>query len=592
MSSTEDLTRWLTGRTAGQLTVLLERRQLPYAGVPGLAEPARLAAFLLGNPSVRLALTTLNLAELQVLSAVAVLAERRYGPAPAPAVSAPAGFAGRRIGAATVPALDPASRPVPRAELLELLGSRAAPLLAGLADRALLLPPHGEQLAVPAALHQQPPYRSLDFTPEPPPLPAVPLPAHAAGAAQAAVTEAAARVELLLRATAAGPPALRRTGGPAVREVRGLAKAAGLSEPHAALWLDLAANAGLLAPSPAPLRLLPTARYDHWAAGTPAERLAPLLAAWAVTPLVFGTAPAVLGTPNDPTAVPLRHALLLALDQLPPGHGGVDPAELLDAAAWHRPLGPAPDPAAAAATLAEAELLGVLAHGAPTPVGRAVRELLDTGAAHCFPAVPPVRHLCDVLDELMPPQVDHARFQADLTAVVTGPPTAALARLLDLTADRESDGQATVWRFSPAAVRRALDTGLDADELLGRLRDRGELPQPLEYLVKDTARTHGRLTVAPVGCVLRSEDEALVLELTRARALSGLGLHRIAPTVLTSTADAGTTLTALRQAGYAPSAEAVAVTVERAPTPPDRAPADDAAALAVALLGAGTSTGN
>ncbi|GAA1159719.1 hypothetical protein GCM10009664_29560 [Kitasatospora gansuensis] len=559
--------------------------------MPGLAEPARLAAFLLGNPSVRLALTTLNLAELQVLSAVAVLAERRYGPAPAGALNAPAGFAGRRISGAAGPALDPSSRPVPRAELLELLGDRAAPLLTGLAERALLLPPHGDLLTVPAALHQQPPYRSLDFTPDPPRLPATPLPAHAARAAQAAATEAAARVELLLRATAARPPALRRAGGPTVREVRQLAKAAGLTEPHAALWLDLAANAGLLAPSPAPLRLLPTARYDDWLATPPAERLAPLLAAWAVTPAVFSTAAAVLSTPNDPTAVPLRQALLHALADLPPGHGLPPTADLLATAAWHRPLGAAADPAAATATLAEAELLGVLAHGVPTPVGRAVRELLDAGAAHCFPAVPPSRQLRDALAELMPPPVGTARFQADLTAVVTGPPTPELARLLDCTADRESDGHATVWRFTPAAVRRALDTGLDATELLRRLRAAGELPQPLAYLVEDTARTHGRVTVARVGCVLRSDDEALVLELAHARALFGLGLRRIAPTVLTATADADTTLATLRQAGYAPVPETPGgtVTVERAPAPVDRPPAesaDSAAALAAALLNA------
>ncbi|MER5862515.1 helicase-associated domain-containing protein [Kitasatospora sp. NPDC002040] len=535
MSSAEHLTRWLSGRTVEQLTVLLERRQLPYAGVPGLAEPARLAAFLLGSPSVRLALTTLNLAELQVLSAVAVLAEQRHGPAPAPVATAPAGFAGRRLGGATAAPLDPADRAVPRAALLALLGEAAEPLLDGLAERALLLPPHGDQLTVPAAVHQQPPYRSGEFTPDPPTLPATVLPPYAAGADRAAVAEAATRVELLLRATATTPPALRRgSGGLVARDVRQLSGAAGLTEQQTAFWLDLAANAGLLAPSPPPFRLLPTARYDAWAAAAPAERSAPLLAAWAVTPAVFSTARTVLSTPNDPTAVPLRQALLSALDRLPPGHGRPPLDSLLAAAAWHRPLGPAAEATAAEATLAEAELLGVTAHGAPTPVGRAVRELLDTGAAHCFPALPPTERLAGTLAGLMPRQVGAARFQADLTAVVAGPPTAELAGLLDLTADRESDGHATVWRFTPAGVRRALDTGLDAAELLRRLRTAGELPQPLEYLVEDTARTHGRITVAGVGCVLRSDDEALLLELTRVRALSGLGLVRIAPTVLTS----------------------------------------------------------
>ncbi|MFE2522877.1 hypothetical protein ACFXEL_01405 [Streptomyces sp. NPDC059382] len=41
-----------------------------------------------------------------------------------------------------------------------------------------------------------------------------------------------------------------------------------------------------------------------------------------------------------------------------------------------------------AATLAEAALLGVVAHGAFTPAGRALCRLLEAGAAHHYPAVP------------------------------------------------------------------------------------------------------------------------------------------------------------------------------------------------------------
>ena len=49
------------------------------------------------------------------------------------------------------------------------------------------------------------------------------------------------------------------------------------------------------------------------------------------------------------------------------------------------------------------------------------------------------------------------RLQADLTAVVTGTPSADLTALLDDAADAETRGTAYTWRFSPASVRRALD---------------------------------------------------------------------------------------------------------------------------------------
>jgi hypothetical protein len=136
-------------------------------------------------------------------------------------------------------------------------------------------------------------------------------------------------------------------------------------------------------------------------------------------------------------------------------------------------------------------------------------------------------------------------------------------------ADRESEGHAVVWRFSAASVRRALDAGMSADDLLAELREaaEGTLPQPLEYLVRDTGRTHGRVRVVRSACCIRSDDEALVLELSKTRVLAKLGLRRIAPTVLISTHSPSATLDALRAAGYAPvlEAESGVTVVERTP---------------------------
>ncbi|MEY9962278.1 hypothetical protein ABIA33_000299 [Streptacidiphilus sp. MAP12-16] len=450
--------------------------------------------------------------------------------------------------------------------------------------------------------------------------------------AQAAAATASRKVELLLAACAAVPPNVRKAGGLAVRDTRRLAKAIDAPEDRTRFWIDLAYNADLLGeyqeqpegPAPrgrsrrpvapsTPLRLLPTARYDGWLSRSPAERLVPVVTTWAVMPEILSwwpeerdETPVALVTPQDQEAVPLRRHVLAALASLPPGEGlgpvaviGPDTlAELTGLIGWRCPglvvSGP-PDtqqPGAdqtraesdgrVLATLREAELLGVVAHGRLTPLGEGVLALLErTDAADWFPYVPgvagkddeayadPLAALRAAVADLLPPPQETARFQADLTAIAAGAPSAALAELLGSAADRESEGHAVVWRFSAASVRRALDGGQTSEELLAALREaaEGALPQPLEYLVRDTGRTHGQVRVVRSACCIRSDDEALVLELSRTRVLAKLALRRIAPTVLISTHSPSATLDALRAAGYAPvlEAETGVTVVERAP---------------------------
>lgn len=449
---------------------------------------------------------------------------------------------------------------------------------------------------------------SARFDPEPPALTAGVRPvADTLPEAQSAAASASRRVELLLAACAAAPPGIRKSGGLAVRDTRRLAKVIGAEDAQTRLWIDLAYNADLLsdhqepdespaprgrgrrAPVPAgPLKLLPTARYDAWLTGSPGERLVPVVTTWAVLPEVLtwwpeerdGT-PVALVAPEDPDAVPLRRCLLAALATLPDGQGlgpaaGLGTRELAGLGglmSWFCPAS-VPDGEVgrerALATLQEAELLGVVAHGRLTPLGTAVLALLDgTDAAEAFPAVPgiakggsgyqeAVRGLRKAAVGLLPPPRRTARFQADLTAIAAGAPSAELAELLGAAADRESEGHAVVWRFGAASVRRALDGGMTGEELLAGLREvaEGELPQPLEYLVRDTGRTHGRVRVVRSACCVRSDDEALVLELSKSRQLAKVGLRRIAPTVLISTHSPAATLEALRGAGYAPVLEA------------------------------------
>ncbi|WP_432021251.1 helicase-associated domain-containing protein [Streptomyces sp. 1222.5] len=487
----------------------------------------------------------------------------------------------------------------------------------------------------------------------------VPIPAGVDGQAQAAAAAAAWHAELVLRTVAAQPPGIRKAGGLTVRDTKRIAKDASISEEQARMWLDLAANADLLRPhhEPAnlptqrgrrrsrtpvpqpPARLLPTPHYDTWITQTPARRLVPLLATWAVVPEIFtywpaddDQSPVALIEPTDPLATPLRAGILDALAALPTGHAMAPDAldELLTCAAWFRPpltelLDSKDLHARAKATIAEAELLGITAHGTLTTTGHALHALLRARAERYFPAVPgacpdladnppladAIAQLRAALDAMLPAPRTTARFQADLTATVTGAPTPDLSDLLTTVADRESEGHAIVWRITPSSLRRAFDTGLDADTLLERLTAVSEggtaLPQPLTYTVKDVARTHGRLRVVRSACCIRSDDEHLITEVAATRSLAKLGLRKIAPTVLISTAPTIDTLTALRTAGYTPVLEAETGTTVLERTPEERAASQmpplaqahpyygpgpaTASALATALLRTSTATG-
>jgi len=148
-------------------------------------------------------------------------------------------------------------------------------------------------------------------------------------------------------------------------------------------------------------------------------------------------------------------------------------------------------------------------------------------------------------------------LQNDLTAVVTGTPSAALLALLDGAAAPESRSGAWTWRFSPASVRAALDAGTAPADLLARITEvaeGGRVPQTLAYLIDDVARRHGRVQVRPAGCCLCSDDETLLTEILHTRSLRALHLVRLARTVLASAKPPQETLAALRAAGHAPAA--------------------------------------
>ncbi|MFH8725673.1 helicase-associated domain-containing protein [Streptomyces termitum] len=515
--------------------------------------------------------------------------------------------------------------------------AKPAPPVVWLRDRGLLLPVSPRTMVLPreVALHLR--GGRAHRTPEPCP-PEVGTarehrPAVVDGAAAGQAYAALATVEELLKSWDHGGPQVLRAGGLAVRDLKRTAAALDVPEPVAAFWLELAYGAGLLASDgEADERYAPTPAADDWLDLPPAERWARLATAWLAatrTPGLVGGQDAkgrtlsALGPDLDRAAAPeIRHRVLLLLATLPPGAAAV-PEDLLARLRWERPTrGTRPDPAPAPATttgtgaeagpsgpwasasraaapppadprerlarwaLDEAELLGITGRAALSTAGRALLNLpLDAAARPDAEGggVEPetaAERAAELLAPLLPEAVDHVLLQADLTAVAPGPLLRPLAGALAVLADVESKGGATVYRFTPGSVRRALDTGQSASDLHAFLaaHSRTPVPQPLAYLIDDVARKHGHLRVGAASAYVRCDDDALLGEILADRRAAALRLRRLAPTVLAAQTDPSSLLDGLRAMGYAPAAESAEgdVLVSRADahrTPPRTAPA-------------------
>ncbi|RSS62723.1 helicase C-terminal domain-containing protein, partial [Streptomyces sp. WAC06614] len=448
-----------------------------------------------------------------------------------------------------------------------------------LRDRGLLLPASARTLVLPreVALHLRGGRAHRRIEPVAPPVVAARthrpelVDGNSAGQALAAV----ATVEELVSSWDQGGPPVLRAGGLSVRDLKRTAVALDVAEPVAAFWIELAYAAGLLASDgEADERYAPTPAFDAWVEAPPAERWARLATAWLPatrTPGVVGEQDAkgrtlaALGPDLDRSAAPgVRRRVLELLADLPAG-AAADPNSVLERLEWERPLRATGELRAQLArwTLDEAERIGVTGRGALAGVGRALLAGTDPAA---------------LLAPLLPEPVDHVLLQADLTAVAPGPLRRPLAETLAVLADVESKGGATVYRFTPASVRRALDAGRAASDLHDFLAAHSitPVPQPLAYLIDDVARRHGHLRVGAASSYLRCDDDSVLGEILADKRSAGLGLRRLAPTVLAATAEPGALLDGLRAMGYAPAAEShtgdVLVTRAGARRTPERTP--------------------
>lgn len=406
--------------------------------------------------------------------------------------------------------------------------------------------------------------------------------------AAGAAFEAVRRVELLLDGWGTAPPVALRSGGLAVRDLRAAVARLHVDEPTAALLIEVAHAAGLVttsADAEGDQAWLPTDLLDAWTGRPLAERWTLLARAWMDsdrTPSLVGRRDATGKAWNalvpelrSPQVRETRRMVLAELALLPDDEvlaSGTGVPGLVARLAWRRPRRGSQRSQQVVDVLGEAAALGVTALEGLASYARRLLSGEDPAPA---------------LAGLLPEPVDHVLLQADLTAVAPGPLEPGLARSLQLLADVESRGGATVYRFTPASVRRGLDAGWSAAEIHALLASssRTPVPQPLTYLVDDAARTFGSIRVGHAEAFLRADDETALAELLHHPRAGTLGLRRIAPTVLISSTPIDVLLPRLRELGASPVVEAADGTVHvarpdqlRARTPRSRRPTAAAAA--------------
>jgi hypothetical protein len=405
----------------------------------------------------------------------------------------------------------------------------------------------------------------------------------------------------LLDAWAQDPPGVLRSGGLGVRDLAEAARLLDRDERSTSVIIEAAFTAGLLAAdgdADEPV-WLPTPTFDLWQAKDLAEQWAVLVHAWAT-----GTRTTTLDIPDVPNALSPRGehstvpALRLEALECMASDMSVTPESVQRALAWRLPRAPELlRDAVAAATVADASVWGLVIGTTATRAVSTLVRVVASGPRDITGRLTVEPDLVAAIVHAVPEPVDFMMLQADLTAVVPGPPEGSFARELAVVADLESTGGASVYRFSEATIRRALDLGWAANDVqsLVHKRSRTPVPQSLSTLIDDIARRHGSVRVGRAMSYVRSDDPAALATVVTHKATQQLALRLLAPTVAVSPAMPEEIINALRNAGLAPAIESLdgIVMLPEAeqrrsqhrprPTPASRSFAPDDALIAAAV---------
>ena len=340
------------------------------------------------------------------------------------------------------------------------------------------------------------------------------------------------------------PPIALRSGGLGVRDLKRSADHLGVDEICVAFVAEILYLGGLIVIDTDD-QILPTNSFDIWMSRTLEERWHSLVSLWLETSRVSGLVGKIgekniapLGPELDRAGVAsMRKATLHILSknlELDP-----DIKVLQSLIAWQMPQRFSAE--YIEWTLREAEWLGLTGQGALSEFGSALLNgAKDIG-----------------VESALPKPVDHILIQADNSAIAPGPLTVELANMIGTIADIESRGGASVYRFSESSIRRGLDHGQTGGQIKSFLKktSRTPVPQPLEYLINDVAKRHGRLRVGSAHSYIRCEDEGLIAQILHDKKLEQLRFRKLAPQVLVCDFESSDVIATLREASYLPAAE-------------------------------------
>jgi len=364
-------------------------------------------------------------------------------------------------------------------------------------------------------------------------------------------TECLSRTRALLDEWGLRPPAVLRTGGLGIRDFAAAREVLHADAPAAALTIELAWAAGLLASDDeATPRFVPTDGYDDWLELEPARAWAALAHAWLYhprLPSLAGERANLLDAQLDRRAVPGMRLQVLGLLAQAPEDCPVSAASIEAVLDDRQPRGSGPlRQQAIEATLIEGTILGIVAAGALTQAGR------KAAAGPLAPGSAVVGAMATAMAAAMPPLIDHVLVQADLTIIAPGPLVPAAQADLRRMADIESAGHATVYRLSAASLNRAMESGLDGPAIEDRLAEltATALPSTVRTLIADVARRHGGVRVGVAQAYVRCADPVLAASIVSDRSLQRLGLSRVDEHVLVASVPPAALLAALRTAGY------------------------------------------
>lgn len=342
--------------------------------------------------------------------------------------------------------------------------------------------------------------------------------ASAAVAAEHAFTATAAMAELLFDLERE-PAKLLATGILGRPGTRRLAELLRVDEPNVASFISIAEHAGLA--SRINGKLVPSDNHRDWLERSPANRWAIIADGWARTHW------------SD-----IRQRLAK--------HHFTDGSGIPLWLEWNYPGGREWLPQLTALWLDETEMLGITVHKTISTIGsHLLAGEIDTAVS--------------VLTAALPTPVDRLYLQHDLTAVATGPLDTRVDTRLRTMADVDGHTIASRYRFTNASITRAISSGETAATILEFLESitLSGIPQPLEYLISETASRHGLLRIGPLPTgdphalsYIRSNDEVLLRTVLIDRTLASLRLRPRDSEYLVSSFERNQLYGALRDAKY------------------------------------------